>query len=147
MLGEAMREIEESVDALRHTITAMSRALSLWTEAERKGGFGIGELDLETGELWWSEGSYTILGLRRLSALPRMTPEELPLRFVHPDDLEAAQAALAKALEDDEADFTFRIVRPDGEVRHLRATAQRIEATNGHPATLLGTAVDVTPPA
>jgi hypothetical protein len=143
-----MREFEESVDALRRTTTVVSRALSLFAEAERKAGFGFGEQNLETGELWLSEGAYTILGLRRLSAAVRGTSAELHLNVIHPDDLESAQAAFAKAVEDGEAEFTFRIVRPDnGEVRHLRATAQRIEATDEYPATLLGTAVDLTPPA
>jgi hypothetical protein len=142
-----MREIEQSVDALRRTTNTMSRALSLWTEAERKGRFGIGERNLETGEMWLSEGAYTILGLRRLSAMPRETPTEMHLKVLHPDDVESVQAALAKALERGESDFTYRIVRPDGEVRHLRATAQRIEATSECPAILLTTLVDVTPPA
>jgi hypothetical protein len=142
-----MQEIEQSVDALRHTVSKMSRALSLWTEAECKGGFGIGERNLETGELWMSEGIYTIFGMRRLSATAPMTPAEIHVKVMHPDDLEATQAAFAKAIEEGEADFTFRIVRPDGEVRHLRATAQRIEATGEYPAILLTTVVDLTPPA
>jgi hypothetical protein len=141
-----MREIEQSVDALRHTVSVMSRALSLWTEAERKGGFGIAERNLETGDVWRSEGAYTILGLRRLSAAVRETPEEIHVKVIHPDDLASVEAAVAKALEGGDAVFMYRIVRPDGEVRHLRATAQRVEATGEYPATLLTTAVDATPP-
>jgi PAS domain-containing protein len=125
----------------------MSRGLSLWTEAERMGGFGISERNLETGELWMSEGAYTLFGIRRLSAAVRATREETLVKVSHRDDLESVQAAIAKAVEEGKADFVFRIVRPDGEVRHIRSTAQRIEATNAHPATLLTTAVDVTPPA
>jgi PAS domain-containing protein len=146
-VGVIVREIEQSVDVLRRTTTVMSRALSLWTEAERKGGFGIGERNLETGELWMSEGVYTIFGLRRLSALARETPEEIHVKVLHPDDVESVEAAVAKALEDGEADFTFRVIRPDGEVRHIRSSAQRIEAAEHHPAVLLTTVVDVTPPA
>jgi len=141
-----MQEIEQSIDALRRTTNTMSRALSLWTEAERNGGFGIGERNLETGELWLSEGVYTIFGMRRLSATVPMTPAEIHVKVMHQDDLEATQAAFAKAIEEGKAYFTFRIIRPDGEVRHLRATAQRIEATGEYPATLLTTAVDITPP-
>jgi hypothetical protein len=142
-----MREIEQSVDSLRRITTEMSRALSLQAEAERKGGFGFGERNMETGELWLSEGVYTVLGLRRLSATVRSTPEEMHVKVMHPDDVESAQAALAKAIEDGESDFMYRVVRPDGEVRHIHSTAQRIEATGEYPAILLTTVVDVTPPA
>ncbi len=142
-----MQEIEKSIDALRRTTNTMSRALSLWTEAERQDGFGIAERNLVTGELWMSECAYTILGLRRMSALSRMTPAEMQVKVVHPDDVESVGAAFAKALEGDEAVFMNRIVRPDGEVRHIRGTVQRIEATGEYPAILLSTAVDVTPPA
>jgi len=51
-----MQGIEQSVDALRRTVSEMSRGLSLWAEAERKGGFGFGERNLETNEMWLSEG-------------------------------------------------------------------------------------------
>jgi len=142
-----MQEIEQSIDALRGATTGMSRALSLWTEAERKGGFGISERNLETSEIWMSEGVYTIFGLRRLSAAVRETPAEIHREVLHPDDIEPVEAAFAKAIEGDDAELTYRIVRPDGEVRHVRATAQRIEATSEYPAILLTTLVDVTPPA
>jgi hypothetical protein len=142
-----MQEIEQSIDALRGATAGMSRALSLWTEAERNGGFGIVERSLETGEVWMSEGIYTIIGLRRLSALSQMTAAEIHVKFVYPDDLESVRAALAKALEEGKADFMYRIIRPDGEVRHIRAASQRIEATDDYPAILLTTLVDVTPPA
>jgi len=76
-----------------------------------------------------------------------MTPAELYLKVVHPDDLAFVGAAVAKGLEGDDAVFMYRIVRPDGEVQDVRGMVQRIEATGEYPAILLSTAVDVTPPA
>jgi PAS domain-containing protein len=143
-----MREIEQSVDDLLRTVSEMSRGLSLQTQAEWMGGFGTHVLNLETGELWISEGSYRIAGLRRLSAVSAKSEAELWAEVVHPDDLEAVQTTWAMAIEDGAGhDLVLRIIRPDGDVRQIRGTAQRIDAADGHPAVLLIAVVDVTPPA
>jgi hypothetical protein len=144
-----MQEIEQSVDALRRTLTGMSRGLKLQTEAELMGGFGTTIRDLETGELWMSEGTHKILGIRRLSAVSPKSPEEVWVAYIHPDDLETARTALTTVVEvkEGKADFDLRIIRPDEEVRHLHFWAQRIEADHDHPPVLLGTVADITPTA
>jgi PAS domain-containing protein len=143
-----MREIEQSVDSLRRVTSEMSRGLTLQAEAERMGGFGTTVRDLETGEYWLSEGAYHIIGRRRLSALSRMSADELLADAANPDDLEAVQADVAAGIEDGaEHDIVHRIVRPDGEVRLIHSTGRRIDATDGHNAILLVATVDITPPA
>jgi PAS domain S-box-containing protein len=137
-----MREIEQIVDALRRTASEMSRGLGLQTEAEWMGGFGVVIRNLETNEVWVSEGAYRIYGLRRLSA---MSSAELVGTVVHPEDVEAVQAALATGVEGGEYDIVHRIIRPDGEERLIHSKGKRIEATDGHSPVLLGTIVDVTP--
>jgi PAS domain S-box-containing protein len=137
-----MREIEQSIDALRRTGSEMSRGLRLQTEAEWMGGFGVVIRNLETNEVWVSEGAYRIYGLRRLSA---MSSAELVNAVVHPEDVEAVQAVLATGVENGEYDIVHRIIRPDGEERLIHSKGKRIEATDGHSPVLLGTIVDVTP--
>jgi PAS domain S-box-containing protein len=137
-----MREIEQSIDALRRTGSEMSRGLRLQTEAEWMGGFGVVIRNLETNEVWVSEGAYRIYGLRRLSA---MSSAELVNAVVHPEDVEAVQAVLATGVENGEYDIVHRIIRPDGEERLVHSKGKRIEATDGHSPVLLGTIVDVTP--
>ena len=78
----------------------MCQGFSLQTEAEWLGGFGSTMLNLETGELWISEGAYRIAGLRRLSAVSAKSDLELLPDLVHPDDVEAVQARRAIAVED-----------------------------------------------
>jgi PAS domain S-box-containing protein len=137
-----VREIEQSIDALRRTGSEMSRGLRLQTEAEWMGGFGVVIRNLETNEVWVSEGAYRIFGLRRLSA---MSSAELVNAVVHPEDVEAVQAVLATGVENGEYDIVHRIIRPDGEERLVHSKGRRIEATDGHSPVLLGTIVDVTP--
>jgi PAS domain S-box-containing protein len=140
--GVFVREIDQSVDALRRTVSDRSRGLSLQTEAEWMGGFGIAVWDLETNEMWLSEGVYRIFGMRRMTTLSQL---DLMLTVVHPKDLEAVRARSAAGIEGGVFDSLHRIVRPDGEVRHVHAKGQRIEASDGHSPILLISIVDVTP--
>jgi len=141
-----MWDIKHACDALRRATCEMCQGFSLQTEAEWLGGFGTTMLNLETGELWISEGAYRIDGLRRLSAVSTKSDVELSADLVHPDDAEAVQARRAIAVEAGaEHRCVFRIIRPDGAVRHIRATGKRIDAAHGHPAVLLAAVVDETP--
>lgn len=109
-----MRNIEESVDSLRRTADAMSQGLAWITEAERMAGFGFFIWDVETDDLWVSEGAYAVFGRRRLSAL---TSSALNEEVLHPDDAEEVMAGLAAAVGGGQHDLIHRVVRPDGEVR------------------------------
>jgi PAS domain S-box-containing protein len=141
-IGGIMREIEQSVDGLRRTVSEMARGLKLQTEAEWMGGFGTTVWNLETNDIWISEGAYRIFGLRRLSAV---SEPELVATVVHPEDVEAVETGLVAVLEGGEYDIVHRVVRPDGEVRHIHAKALRIEGDDSHPPVLLAAVVDVTP--
>jgi hypothetical protein len=146
--GEVMREIDQSVDDLRGTVSEMSRGLSLQATAERMGGFGFVTRDLETGDYWLSEGVYEIIGLRRLSALAKKSQENMMVDLVHPDDLEAVLTAAAAVTSGGaETEMFIRLVRTDGDVRNVHWTAQIVAASGDHPAIYLATVVDVTPSA
>jgi len=125
----------------------MSRGVELQARAEEMGGFGFLIWDLETDEMWLSEGAYKVLGLRRLSA---MASPELIANVMRTDDREQIdgllEESLATAIAGGRHDFVHRIVFPGGQVRHVHAKAQRIDGDADHPAILLGTVVDVTPP-
>jgi PAS domain S-box-containing protein len=138
-----MQDIEQSIDALHRTTTEMSRGLSLQTEAEWMGGFGTAVWDLETNEMWLSEGVYRIFGMRRMSTLSQ---PDLMRTVVHPEDLEAVKARTTAGIAEGTFDSLHRIIRPDGEMRHVHAKGQRIEASDSHSPILLMAIVDVTPP-
>ena len=81
-------------------------------------GLGTWEWDPRSGELWWSEGIYRIIGVNPASFAPNigkvvaMTLEED--RWVH--NVDAASTALPAY------SIYYRIRRPDGVVRTLRET-------------------------
>lgn len=63
---------------------------------------------------------------------------------VHPEDRERVRAVFATIQESGEVHQEFRIVRPDGEVRALRAKAYVVPATRGMGTRIVCTCYDVT---
>ncbi len=90
---------------------------------------------------FWSQELFTIYGLDPGGKPP--TVEEY-LALVHPEDREFMKQGIAKMLDDHLAfDFTKRIVRPDGEIRHVRCVG--VPVTQGEIFQgFLGTGMDVT---
>ncbi|MBX2881454.1 MAG: EAL domain-containing protein [Granulosicoccus sp.] len=135
----ALQNVTHKVNQ-RHAIEAAHDRMALATES---GSIGIWEWDIVQDELSWTPLMYELYGLR---------PSDTPLTYdtwrnsVHPDDLSAAETNLKKAIATGvDFDDQFRIVRPDGEVRHLRATARLARNASGAALRLVGVNWDVTP--
>jgi PAS domain S-box-containing protein len=90
---------------------------------------------------YWSSELFRIYGLDPSGKPP--TVEEY-LDLVHPEDRTFMKQGIAKMLDDHLAfDFIKRIVRPDGEVRHVRCVGVPV-TQGGIFQGFLGTGVDVT---
>jgi C4-dicarboxylate-specific signal transduction histidine kinase len=64
---------------------------------------------------------------------------------VHPDDAAAVEASLHRAIQGKTQDFVeFRIIRPDGSVRHLASAEGVVLDEHGNVIRMVGTAVDIT---
>src|SRR6266446_555892 len=109
-------------------------------EAQRLAHMGSWAFDA-TGFSYWSSELFRIYGLDPGGKPP--TVEEY-LALVHPEDRAFMKQGIAKMLDDHLAfDFTKRIVRPDGEIRHLRCVG--VPGTKGGTFEgFLGTGMDVT---
>jgi PAS domain S-box-containing protein len=106
-------------------------------EAQRLGRTGSWAFGAD-GFKHWSPELFSIHGLDRRSKAPGI-PEYMAL--VHPDDRQSVAHAMQKMLEDHCAfDFTKRIVRPDGTVRHVRCVG--VPTADGQG--VVGTGMDVT---
>ena len=98
--------------------------------------------DLVTNEGYWSDQLYHIFGLDR-SDEP-LTLEKMA-EYAHPDD----QHLLPDLLDDlehgvSEYEYTFRIIRPDGDVRFLRMIGKMELDRNGRPLSHEGALLDET---
>jgi PAS domain S-box-containing protein len=111
------------------------------TEAQRLGHIGSWFFDPSRGFDYWSRELFHIHGLDPATGAPGI---EGYLALVHPQD-RAFMATLMKRLvvEASEFDVTKRIVRPDGEVRHIRCVGAPV-AESGILKGIVGNAIDVT---
>lgn len=139
MIGSSViaRDITESVKA-RRALEASRRRLE---EAQRIAHLGSFELSTMTGEMIWSDEMYRIMGLEIGAPFE---PHGF-LASVHPDDVAHLREIWAhSALTGDSFDHTFRIVRPDGTERSVRARVVSDIDNDGRVTKLSGTVADQT---
>jgi PAS domain S-box-containing protein len=110
-------------------------------EAEQLAHVGAWELDLITNEAWWSDEQYRMNGVTKGGTPPR---QEIFLSLVHPDDQVKIRKAFDTLVGNGTFEGDFRIVRPDGEVRHLHGYVKTSYDETGRPVRLTGTNLDIT---
>ena len=99
--------------------------------------------NIETGVVSWSDGIEAMFGMKH-GQFDRKYDTYLSL--VHPEDLATFQQAIARALGDIEYDYVVnhRLIRPDGEVRWVEGRGRVFRESDGKPARMAGTVVDIT---
>ena len=121
-------------------LAASETRLRLAVEAAELGVF---DYDPKTREGEWSETTWRMRGWEPRAGLPSMA--EI-VGSVHPDDREASAAAMQlqfNAPAGTRIDNEFRLIRPDGTVRHLMLRAVLHRGENGR-ARVFGINMDVT---
>ncbi len=104
--------------------------------------FGRWRIECATGLWAWTEELRALCGLEAGEAPQCM---EDFLRLVHPEDRRRVRLRLARALEGACAfRADYRLLRPDGQVIHLRSEACLLGEEGGSPVALVGTTQDVT---
>lgn len=118
-----------------------ARLAALLQHAQRLGRVGGFEENAATGEITWSSQLYALYGL---------TPSDDPIPLaqlpahVHDDDAEAVQRLLRTLLRyRRSASAAFRIIRPNGDTRHIRIIAEPVVDTAGHLMALRGAYQDI----
>lgn len=120
----------------------LKRSRARLAEAERVARFGSWEWDIDTNRVVWSDGLYAIYGISPGDFEERYQPGS---ERVLAEDRERVDAEVRRALETcAPIDLDYRIVRPDGRVRHLHGRAEVIADADGRPLRMTGTAQDVT---
>gem|GEM_PF-2353804 len=103
---------------------------------------GIWSWNLQENTLTWDESMYNIYGLQ---AHNDDKPYSLWSNAVLEEDLEEAQEKVQKAIEDGGVfDDTFRIKRPNGEIRHIKASGLCQFDESGNKVTMVGSNIDIT---
>ena len=135
------RCVENAIEryGLMHGLREREERLAL---ASLHNGVGIWDWNLQTLEMVWDDSMY---------ALYHMRPEDFSgavdawEKSLHPDDLKrGAQEAQAALAGEKPFDTEFRVVWPNGEVRHIKAVAKVFRDAKGKPLRMLGTNIDIT---
>lgn len=120
----------------------LRRLLAHLQTAHQVAGLGSWEGELDgSRHLYWSPEVYEIFGLP-----PDRSPTiDTLVRLIHPDDRPLFLDARADALQGERPyEIDVRIVRPDGEVRHLQLVAEIVRDEIGAARRLIGTVQDRT---
>jgi PAS domain S-box-containing protein len=97
--------------------------------------------DFDTGEVTWTPEFSRVLGLEPDSVLPSL---EFGRQFVHPEDIDALDAAIRSVRKDrSSARVHVRVVRPSGEIRQCLATIDH-EVQSVGQSRLVGMLQDMT---
>jgi PAS domain S-box-containing protein len=127
------REREQAVTTLNQRLLFVLNAT----------GYGVWEFDFQSDRMMWDDHMLEIYGLRREMLTGQVKDWE---DRVHREDLPAALAEIDEGLASKrhQMEQRFRVVRPDGVVRHLASHSYVLRDTAGVPRTMVGFDRDVT---
>jgi PAS domain S-box-containing protein len=138
LFQQVTREIEvrrQAEDSLRSS----ENRLHLATTA---GNIGIWDWDIVKNELIWEDSMYTLYGISKTDFGGAY---EAWSRTLHPDDRQYVEGEIQSALRGErEYGAEFRIIRPDGIIRNIKADSRTIRDRDGRPLRMIGTNIDLT---
>jgi PAS domain S-box-containing protein len=133
--------IRFDITAAKENEKQLKQTSSRITMATDAAGIGIWEWDLTSHLLTWDDWMYRLYGQ---PPAERAQPYALWSTSLHPDDRERAERELNVALTGERPfDTEFRIFRPDGEIRHLKANAQVLRDASGKALRMTGVNFDI----
>ena len=154
MLGRSRQQVIEEAEAMTLTLRSeklrienlqletnyLTERLSL---ALLAGDVGTWDYNLINQTISWDDRMYFLYGVK---------PEQFKGVYeawqhcVHPEDKQRGDQEIEQALKGEkDFDTQFRVVWPDGSVRHIRARALITRDEAGHAVRMIGTNWDITP--
>ncbi|MEN6290890.1 MAG: ATP-binding protein, partial [Methanobacterium sp.] len=112
-------------------------------KAQHMAHIGSWESNIQTGEVSWSDGLYSIFHVDPNTFAPDFNSF---INFIHPDDWEYLKNIINQVTSKGiSVDLDYRIVLADGSIRILNTKAEVTDFDeNGNPCLILGTTQDIT---
>jgi PAS domain S-box-containing protein len=146
-LGSKVRKshrelVQENIERKRAE-EELRRSQAYLAEAESLSKSGSWALKPATKEItYWSQERYHLFGFDPEAGIPSF---EAILQRIHPEDrtrwLEKTEDAVR---ERHDSDLEFRLVLPDGEIKHLYGVGHPVFSESGELVEVIGAAIDIT---
>ncbi len=137
-LRQSRDELEERVEERTAELQAVTDRLK---DAQQLVRMGNWERYFDSGTAWWSEEVFAILGRPVQSS----ASFEQALEYVHPDDRERVIRTVENSLKPGRnCEIEYRVIRPDGDIRHLYSRGRVTEWSGDKPLKMAGAIQDVT---
>jgi len=121
---------------------ALRRSESYLAQAQRLTQSGSWAWNVHTGARFWSQETFRIFGYDPEKVKPTWADI---LERVHPEDRPAiVQKAKSEATLKEDSEFDWRIVLPDGSIKHLHSIAHPVMDESAEITEIVGTLMDVT---
>ncbi|MGN6132886.1 MAG: PAS domain-containing sensor histidine kinase [Aureliella sp.] len=101
---------------------------------------GAWELDVATQMCWWSDEQYALFGVQPSTPIS----QSFFLSMVHPEDRASIDEAFRRLVSEGRIEMSYRIIRPDGQVRYMLGYASMTRNATGGLIRVHGTNQDVT---
>jgi two-component system CheB/CheR fusion protein len=138
----ALYAVAQDVTSQYEAEEALKRSQSRLDQAIKASNVGIWDMNLVSGELYWSEKQKEILGVKSITKKDREAPIS---SRIHPDDVEKVKQLRNQHFQEKVPyDNTFRVRRESGNYIWARSRAQATWDENGVPVRLTGTLADIT---
>jgi len=129
------KNLQKSEESLRQVTDRLSLAA-------RAGGVGIWDYDVVNNLLIWDDQMFKLYGITREQFSGAYEAWQAGL---HPEDRQSGDDRIQLALRGEkEFDIEFRVLWPDGTIRHIRGFALVQRDATGHPLRMIGTNWDIT---
>jgi PAS domain S-box-containing protein len=129
------------IENLKRTERRLRQSEAYLAEAQRLSQTGSAVYN-QTTFLYWSEETYRIWGFDPLQGIPS---REAVRQRIHPDDRDRAREEAELAWREKRGySVEFRIVLPDGTVKHLEANSRPVFSTSGELVENIVTHIDLT---
>ncbi len=128
-----------SIIQLKQNLKTINERFSL---AARAADMGIWDWNIPKGTLVWDEQMLKLFGIKREAFSGKLSGW---LSLVHPDDVAAAESELKMAMNGEREYISeYRTIRPDGQMRYMKAYGHTLHDENGISVRMTGVNFDVT---
>lgn len=132
---------------LRNELEQVQQALEITREQLRRtqkiAKIGSWSLDFSNNKLRWSDTTHEIFGVAPDAFSGAV--DTVLANHIHPDDRKLVEQAHQVILENQSMNgFEYRVIRPDGEIRHIWGEGEALTDAQGHVIGLFGTVQDIT---